>query len=371
MPPTTDPARPLRVALVGYGLAGSTFHAPFVAATPGLRLAAVVTRDPTRAARARQDHPDAEVLDAVERLWDAPARWDCVVIATPNRTHAPLAHAAIAAGIPVVVDKPFALTADEGQAVLDAAHAAGVPLTVYQNRRWDGDFRTLQQLAADGALGTVHRLESRFERWRPTPRGGWREDGAASEGGGVLYDLGAHLVDQARHLLGPVTHVYAELDRRRDGIVSDDDAFVALTHRSGARSHCWMSLVAARGGPRFRVLGSRAGWVKHGTDPQEAELRAPDARPDVRRADWGEEPEAAWGTLGADDGPATPVRTAPGAWPAFWTGLERALRSGAPVPVDPADAVATLALLDAARRSAELGATVRVDDAPAARAAER
>jgi predicted dehydrogenase len=357
MPPGPTAAdRPLRVALLGFGLGGAAFHAPLVAATRGLALAAIVTRDPTRAAQARAAHPAAAILPDADAVWRDAAAYDAVIVTTPNRTHAPLALAAIAAGLPTVVDKPLARTADEARAVVEAARARGVPLTVYQNRRWDGDFCTVRRLVAEGALGDVLRLESRFERWRPVPKGGWREAGtAAEEGGGILLDLGAHVVDQARHLLGPVTHVYAEVERRRAGIASDDDAFVALTHAGGVRSHCWLSLVAAQGGPRFRVLGSRGAYVKSGTDPQEAALRGGTARPGS--AGWGEEPEAAWGRLGSDEA-ARAVRTEPGDWPAFYRAWERTLRTGAPVPVDPDDAVATLAILDAARRSSATGAVV-------------
>jgi predicted dehydrogenase len=178
------------------------------------------------------------------------------VVAAPNRAHVPLARTAIDLGKAVVVDKPLALTAAEGRALVDAARARGVLLTVFQNRRWDGDLLTVRRLLTEGALGDVYRFESRFERWRPTPKPGWRESGAPEEGGGVLVDLGSHLVDQAASCSGPVSQVYAELDRRRPGVQVDDDAFVALTHASGVRSHLWMSAVAAQLGPRLRVLGA-------------------------------------------------------------------------------------------------------------------
>lgn len=356
------PADPLRVALVGYGVAGAAFHAPFIAATPGLRLATVVTRDPARRARLAADHPEARAVATADALWDAPAAHDVVVIAAPNRAHVPLARAALDAGLPVVVDKPLALTAAEGAALVEDARRRGVLLTVFQNRRWDGDLLTVRRLLAEGALGAVARFESRFERWRPQPKGGWRESGAPEEGGGLLYDLGSHLVDQARHLFGPVTRVYAEQDRRR-GLPVDDDAFVALTHASGVRSHLWMSAVAAQLGPRFRVLGSRAAYVKHGLDVQEALLREPAVGAGTPRPGdpgWGAEPEARWGTLGAGD-ELRPVPTERGDYGHFYAALAAALRDGAPPPVDPADAVATLALLDAARRSAAEGRTVALD----------
>jgi len=344
----------LRVALLGYGLAGSVFHAPLVASTPGLRLAAVVTANPERVAQAAREHQGIVVLDRAERVWERAGELDVVVVATPNRTHAGLALAALDAGLPVVVDKPMAVGAAEGQALVDRARDRGLLLTVFQNRRWDGDLLTVRRLLADGALGRVQRFESRFERWRPVPKPGWRESGGPEEAGGMLNDLGSHLVDQALHLFGPATLVYGELDRRRPGMKVDDDAFVALTHASGVRSHLWMSAVAARLGPRLRVLGERAAYVKYGLDGQEDALRA-GGRP--QGPGWGEEPPERWGVLGTEER-ADPVRTEPGAYQRFYQGLVAALRGDGPPPVDPADAVAALRVLDAARRSAGEGVAV-------------
>jgi scyllo-inositol 2-dehydrogenase (NADP+) len=338
----------LGVALLGYGLAGAVFHAPLIASVPGLRLAVVVTSNPERAARATREHPGVVVLDAAERVWERAGELDLVVVATPNRTHAPLALAAMDAGLPVVVDKPMAVDAAEGQALVDRARARGLLLTVFQNRRWDGDLLTVRRLLDEGALGRVWRFESRFERWRPTPKTGWRETGGPEDAGGMLNDLGSHVVDQALHLFGPASLVYGELDRRRPGMRVDDDVFVALTHTSGVRSHLWMSSVAAQLGPRLRVLGDRAAYVKHGLDGQEEALRA-GRRPGGRG--WGEEPPDRWGLLGTEE-QARPVPTEPGAYQRFYEGLVTALRDQAPPPVEPADAVAALRVLDAARRSA-------------------
>ena len=336
----------VRVGLIGYGLAGVAFHAPLIATTPGLQLAAIVTGNPERQATAARDHPDARILTSVEPLFAGDARVDAVVIASPNRTHVPLASAAIAAGLATVVDKPMAATADEARALIASAHARGVLLTVFHNRRWDGDFLTLQRLLTDEALGGVHRFESRFERWRPEPRRTWREDGTPGEAGGLLYDLGSHLIDQALVLFGPATTVYAELDRRRPGVVVDDDSFVAVTHTSGVRSHLWMSSVAAQGAPRMRVLGSRAAYTKYGLDVQEAALRA-GARPGPG---WGEELPEHWGRLGTDDDQQT-VATEPGNYPEFYRRVERALRDGSAPPVLPEDAVRSLDVIEAAQKS--------------------
>ncbi len=239
----------------------------------------------------------------------------------------------------------------------ELAERTGTLLTVFQNRRWDGDFLTARRLVDEGALGRVHRFESRFERFRAKPKAGWRELADPAEVGGTLYDLGSHLVDQALTLFGPVDSVYAEVDVRRDGAVVDDDAFLALTHASGVRSHLWTSALTALGGPRLRVLGDAAGYVKYGMDPQEADLRA--GRRPGDGTPWGTEPASAYGTLGTDDGSA-PAPTAPGDYPAFYAAVALSLATGTPPPVDPRDAVATLAVLESARGSAATGTLVHL-----------
>ncbi|WP_051164786.1 Gfo/Idh/MocA family protein [Nocardia testacea] len=339
----------LGVAIIGYGLAGAVFHAPLVAAEPRLRLVAVVTGSARRGEQARREHPGVRVLPDADSLFADMSGIDLVVIAAPNRVHAELARRALAAGAAVVVDKPFAVTAAEAEDLLSYARETGRVLTVFQNRRWDGDFRTVRRLVAEDALGPVRRFESRFERWRPVPKGGWRELGGPADAAGILYDLGSHLVDQALTLFGPVASVYCELARRRTGISTDDDMFLALAHTGGVRSHLWASAVAPLLGPRFRVLGERAGYEVHGLDPQEAALRA-GHRPGAGTP-WGEADEADHGVLGAGDD-TTRYPTLPGDYLAFYTATAAAVLDGAPVPVDPADALAGLRVLEAARASA-------------------
>ncbi|MGP3950197.1 Gfo/Idh/MocA family oxidoreductase [Streptomyces sp. 7N604] len=368
----TGSGAPLRVGLVGYGLAGSVFHAPLIAATDGLVLDTVVTSNPDRQAQARAEHPDVRFAASPDELWGraaGPARGgrtsedalDLIVIASPNRTHVPIATEALKAGLPVVVDKPIAATAAEARALAALADERGLLLSVFQNRRWDADFLTLRTLVADGDLGEVQRFESRFERWRPQLKGGWRESGDPAEVGGLLYDLGSHLVDQALVLFGPAVRVYAESDVRRPGAEADDDTFIAITHANGVRSHLWASATAAQLGPRFRVLGSAAGYVKYGLDPQEAALRE-GMRP---APGWGAEPESLWGRLGAGESPltggGTPVRSLPGDYPAYYAAIAAALRDGTPPPVTAHEAAAALDVLEAALDSArEGGRTVAI-----------
>jgi predicted dehydrogenase len=339
----------VRVALIGYGLGGAAFHAPLIACTPRMRLDTIVTSNRERRSQAAREHPQAKIVDSVQAVWDRAHDLDVVVVTTSNDSHASLAMAALAAGLPVVVDKPFAVHAAEARQLIDEARRRNLVLTVYHNRRWDGEMLTVRRLLAEQAFGDVLRFESRLERWRPEPKGGWRERGAPQYAGGLLYDLGTHLIDQALHLFGPVTHVYAELDRRRPGIQVDDDVFLALTHASGVRSHLTATALSAQPLARMRVLGSRAAYLKVHGDVQEAALRAGE-RPD--RAGWGEEPPEHWGLLGVADA-AAPVRSEPGAYQEFYAGVVAALRDGAPVPVDPEDAVAGLEIIELARSQAE------------------
>ena len=328
----------MRVAIIGYGLAGEVFHAPLVASVDGLDVAVIVAGNEERAARARERYPDARVIASADDAWDV----DLAVIATPNRSHAPLALEAIRRGVGVVVDKPLAPTAAEAEAVVRAAAEAGVLLTVFQNRRWDGDFLTARRLVHDGALGDVIRFESRFERFRPEVRQGWREHGDPAEGGGQLFDLGAHLVDQARVLFGHPVRVFAEIDRRRARVQVDDDVFLALHHAHGVRSHLWMGAVAPLHGPRLAVSGLRGGFTCDGLDPQEPQLAD-----GLRPGDDGYGERTAPGWLANGNGGRS-IAIDRGAYERFYAAIARG-----ETPVDPRDSVAVLRVLEAARRSAE------------------
>ncbi|MDE3719813.1 Gfo/Idh/MocA family oxidoreductase [Nocardiopsis sp. N85] len=344
----------LHVALIGYGKGGEVFHAPIIEAVPGLCLSAVVTGNPERVRAVRERHPNATVYPTVADLWADAGRYEIAVVTTPNDTHAPLAHAALEAGMSVVVDKPFALTAAQASELTDLAEKLGRVLTVYQNRRWDADFLTLWRLVEEGALGRVHRFESRFERWRPEPKGTWRESGAVEAGAGLLYDLGPHLIDQAINLFGPVASVYAEIDTLREGVQADDDVFLSLGHSRGTRSHLWMSALTAQGGPRFRVLGDAAAFTSHGMDGQEARLLAGES---PTAEDWGVLPEAELGLVGVD-GATRRVPSARGAYPEFYAGVRDAVGEGEPLPVDPHEVIHGLEVIEAARRSARTGTVV-------------
>ena len=310
-----------------------------------------------------------EVLPDADALVARADSHDLVVVAAPNREHVPLGLAAVKAGLHLVVDKPLAASVADAQRLADAAEARGVVASVFHNRRWDGDFLTLKRLVSEGSLGELVRVESRFDRWRPeVDVDRWREGGAPEEAGGLLFDLGPHLIDQALELLGPARSVYAEVRRLRPSAQVDDDVFLGLEHVSGVRSQLWATMLAAQPGPRLRVLGSRAAYVKWGLDVQEDALRA-GARP--RDHGFGEEPPEAWGLLGTEED-AQPVETEPGRYVEFYERMEQAIRAAAspareapaaplpaaatapsaapPVPL--AAGIATLRVIEAARTSA-------------------
>ncbi len=345
----------LRVAIAGYGLAGEVFHAPLVAATEGLSLVAVTTSDARRAERARAAYPGIEVdADADELLRRRAGDLDLLVVATPNRIHVPIARRALTHGVAVVMDKPVAASAAPAAALVDDFRAAGVPFTVFQNRRWDGDFLTVRRLHESGALGDITRFESRYERFRPeVSADAWRELPDADEGGGLLLDLGAHLIDQALRLLGPPARVFAEIAVRRAGAQVDDDVFVALEHAGGVRSHLWMSAIAPVGGRSLRLSGTRGGIQTPGLDPQEDQLVA-----GLRPGDEG------WGAgqparVVDVDGERTVPVTA-GAYEQFYAGVRDALAGGAEMPVDARDSVAVLRVVEAARASARAATVIEL-----------
>ncbi len=351
-----DPQRDVaRVALVGFGLGGSHFHAPFIEAAPRLELRAVITSDSERQAEVASRYPQARVLTDVEGLLDHLEDIDLVVVSTPNASHAVIADAVLRQGLPVVVDKPVTPTSTETRRLAALAEANGTAIVPYQNRRWDGDFRTAVDLLSHGTLGALHTFESRYERWQPRvpqgPERAWKRDRQPGTGTGIVHDLGTHVIDQAIVLFGRPEAVYADVAVRRPEGRVDDDAFVALLYPSGPRVHLWTSAVAADLGPRFRLLGSEAAYVKFGMDVQEA-LLSEGHRP--TEPGWGEEPETSWGHLvaGAE---RRPVPTLPGSYGLFYTAMAAFLLDGGAPPVDVADAIVTAEVIEAALRPSSEG----------------
>jgi predicted dehydrogenase len=351
-PPLGLRAMPIRIGLVGYGYAGRTFHAPLAAGVPGLALTVVASRD---AARVHADWPGVEVVATPEALVAHPAV-DLVVVATPNATHHPIARAALSAGRHVVVDKPFTLTLAQALELAQLARAQGRVLSVFHNRRWDGDFLTLRGLLGAGTLGRVVQFESRFDRYRPQVRERWRE--SAEPGAGLWYDLGPHLVDQAVQLFGWPQAISLDLALLRDGAQSDDWCRAEL-HYERLRVTLHASMLAAASSLRYAVHGTLGSFIKHGLDPQEEALKA-GARPSWPPAPgWGADDGAATLTLARGDAlVATPCPLRPGDHGAFYAALRDAIALGAPNPVPADEACAVMALIERGLASARQRATL-------------
>jgi len=328
----------IRAAIIGRGMAGGIFHQPLISALPDFfSLKAVVGRT------------DANVLIADEDI-------DLIVIATPNDTHAELAEAALRAGKHVVIDKPFVLRAEDGEHLIDLAGREGRILTVFQNRRWDGDYLTVAELLASGALGEVRLFEAHWDRFRPSVPVGWRE--VPGPGAGTLWNLGPHMVGQMLQLFGVPRWVDADIGVQRDGAVVDD--YFALTFGYGTlRVTLAASNIVAAARPRFAVHGTGGSFVKYQLDPQEERLAASESPLAVG---FGEEPADRHGTLmvGKTSKRAT---TKAGDYLEFYRGVASAIRDDAEPPVDPAEALTGIRVLAAARKSSDLGSRLKMNEA--------
>lgn len=345
-----DIARTYRAALIGYGYAGRTFHAPLIAATPRLELAVVASRD---AGKVHADLPEVEVIaDPLHAIGDE--RIDLVVIASPNDSHAPLAQAALEAGKHVVVDKPFTLTLAQARALAALAIRRERLLSVFHNRRWDSDYLSIRRAMHDGLVGKVVHFESHFDRFRPEVRARWREQ--AGRGGGLWYDLGPHLLDQALQLFGLPEAIWLDLALQRDGAATDDYFHAQLRYgglHEGLRVILHASALVPAVGPRFIVHGTRGSFVKHGLDPQEDRLKA-GARPHLDAlGNWGRDTQDGVLTLPqSSTAPAQQARpTVPGNYLAYYAAVRDAILHHAPNPVPAAEAMQVMALIEAGMHS--------------------
>jgi predicted dehydrogenase len=337
----------MRIGLVGYGKGGRFFHAPLISSLPGATFVGVVTRSAERRQHLAGDHPQVQAFDTLQQL--VAAGVDAVVVSTPLDGRAAVVMEAIELGVAVVSDKPFAWDAAQAETMVMAAERRGVPLSVYQNRRWDSDYLTLRKLLESAALGQIVRFESSIERYSPTSVG-------KGSGGGFLRDLGSHLVDQALQLFGPVVRVYAELDYRQPDQVFDNGFFMSLTHACGVISHLSGNCVQNAPRPRFRVNGTQGCYTVEGLDGQEAQALA-GLSPATEGERWGVEEHRRWGWF--EHGTERErVASERGCWIDFYQRLQTALQSAGPLPVEPRDALATMRILDAARQSAERGEVV-------------
>ncbi|MBN3810747.1 oxidoreductase [Paraburkholderia sp. Ac-20347] len=344
---------PLQIGLMGYGFAGQTFHAPVIAhsgtANLPVTLAAIAT---SQAERAQADYPDAAIVPDLDALLSLDAI-ECVVIATPNDTHYELARRTLERGKHVLVDKPVTLTAEEARTLAAIAKQRGLVFAPFHNRRWDGDFLTVKQLIANGELGRVTHFESHFDRFRPQVRQRWRED--ATRGGGLLYDLGPHLIDQTLALFGAPESVTAFVHTRRDHASAPDYAHLVLRY-DGLDAVLHASALAAYA-PRFAIHGTRGSYLKNGLDTQEDQLKA-GLRPG--QPGFGDGNEAGRLHVMADDGQESDreVPNAAGNYADLYRALAAAIREGTPFPVSPQDAVDVMTIVELAMRSAEEGRTI-------------
>ena len=344
-----------KIGLIGWGNAGRYFHAPLIQVVPGLDLAAIVTTRP----EAKSLYPDTKILDSVEILLSDPTI-DLVVVATPHRLHATHTKMAIDAGKHVVVEKPLTETSAEATALAQYARQSGRMLITYHNRRWDGDFLTVQQVLDSGVLGDVYYFESHWSLFRPNLRGVWREN--PENLGGLLYDLGPHMIDQALLLFGEPETVYAQIETHRIGCKVDDFFRIHLRFPSGMSAALVTDMLAPIPGPRFHIRGQLGTYEKHGLDPQESALRAGRL---PQGDDWGKEESTNWGRLYARDlGGLTidaKVATVSGDYRQFYHAVYQALLSGGPSPIDPETVILQLRVIEAALRSARANTTETLD----------
>jgi scyllo-inositol 2-dehydrogenase (NADP+) len=342
------------VGLVGYGLAGSVLHAPLIQVEERLRLRAVASRRPERVHR---DFPELPVAATPAELLLDPAV-ELVVVAAPNAVHYRLAGEALRVGRHVVVDKPFVPRSSEADELIALAERQGRLLSVFHNRRWDNDYLTVERLLRAGVLGQVSTYVARYDRFRPRPQGGWREED--QPGSGVLYDLGAHLVDQALHLFGLPAAVTADVGAQRPGALVDDYFHLVLGYGELRAILHAGSLVRAHS-LRLEVHGDKGSFVKHGADQQAVALEA-GRRPG--EPGWGSDPEDLYGTLTTELGGLEVtgrVATVPGAYQTFYREMAAAILGAGPVPVPAEEARDTIRVLECALRSSREGRTVRLD----------
>lgn len=293
----------INVGLIGFGLAGRSFHAPVISAVPGMRLAAILQRTGDEAAIA---YPQAKIVRTLDELLAIPDL-QLIVVASPNTTHAPFARAALAAGKNVVVDKPFTTSYAEAVDLVNFAEKSGKLLTVYQNRRYDGDFQAIRALVAEGTLGRIVRFETNYDRYRPNFKpNAWRE--RPEPGAGILFDIGPHLIDHAMILFGKPEAITADVRIERLGGLVDDAFDISFHYPNNMRAVLSSSILAVEPRPRFRLFGTQGSFLKRTVDPQENNLRFGKV---PKEGSWGAEPEENWGVLTLPDGANTTQRRIP------------------------------------------------------------
>ena len=343
----------IKVGLVGFGLAGRSFHAPVIRAVPGLQLAAIVQRSGTEAA---EKYPDVRIARSLEELL-AIAEIRLVVIATPNDTHYAFARQCLETSRDVVVDKPFTTTLEDAISLTQIAKNTGRLLTVYQNRRYDGDFQAIRKLVADGTLGRIVRFETSYDRYRPQLKpGAWRE--TQRPGSGILFDIAPHLIDHALVLFGLPEAVTADVRTERENAVADDAFDITLHYAGGMRAVLRSSVLASAPRPRFVLFGTQGSFVKQSFDLQELNLRRGFIPTDTA---WGAEPEESWGVLTIPAGESFEQRRIPSVssdYRDFYANVRDAILGRAELAVTPEWSLNIMRLLEMARTSSQERRTI-------------
>jgi scyllo-inositol 2-dehydrogenase (NADP+) len=360
--------REIGVGVIGYGLGGRVFHAPFVSAVPGLKLVTIMQRKGDEAAKA---YPSTKISRSIEEVL-ADKSIELVVVSTPNETHFDLGKQVLEAGKHVVIDKPFSSTSEHALELGRIAKSKGLLAIPFHNRRWDGDFLTVKKLLAESAIGRLVTFESHFDRFRPIPRENtWKE--AANPANGMLFDLGPHLVDQVLSLFGAPEAITASVRSDRDE-TAIEDAFDITLHYPGANgkgllAHCRTSYLACLNAPRFLLHGTKGSFEKHGLDPQEPALVGGAKVPVMGSPEiWLQEKEAAWGKLAVAPVPADPtmlvekqIKTEPGDYRGFYANVRDAILGKAPLAVTAEDGYRVSKLLEMARESSKKRCTLKVE----------
>ena len=343
----------IEVGLIGFGLAGRAFHAPVIRAVPGLHLAAILQRTGTEAA---EEYPDVRIVRSLDELLSI-SEIRLIVIATPNETHYSFARQCLEAGRDVVVDKPFTTTLEEAVSLVQFAKDANRLLTVYQNRRYDGDFQAIRQLVVAGKLGRIVRFETSYDRFRPQLKpGAWRE--TACPGSGILFDIAPHLIDHALVLFGLPEAVTADVRAERENAAADDAFDITLHYSNGMRAVLRSSILAVAPRPRFVLFGTQASFVKQTFDPQEANLRRGFIPKDTA---WGAEPEENWGVLTVPSRDLFERRRIPPAncdYRDYYSNVRDAILGRASLAVTPERALEVMRLLEFARASSKKRCTI-------------
>jgi len=340
-----------RAVIIGYGYAGRCFHSYLISITPGLILHGIASRDAPTRERIISER-GCRAYESLEQVLEDPDV-DLVVLATPNGTHADMAIRALRAGKHVVTDKVMTLTLAECDRMIAVARESGKLLSVFQNRRWDGDYLTLRRLLAEGRLGDVRWIEMAWQGFGAL--GGWR--GSQAMGGGKLYGLGSHLIDQLVMLFPQaIESVYCRLHHDLPEMETESQAMVTIGFTGGATGICDTSCLAAISKPRWYVCGTGGTFIKHGLDPQEAAMNAGDINAAV------EDPRH-YGRL-HDGKVESIIPTLPGRWRGYYENIVDVLTHGADLAVTPVDVRRSIAVLDAAFRSADIGQVVQVNIPP-------